>query len=485
MSSILDISKSLPSLPNVSGADRLSTSMLPALVLLSLLFVILTKGLYNVYFHPLSKIPGPFLSAFTELVYLWYWVRGDLVKHLCSLHQKYGKTVRIGPNRLSFIDAEVWKDIYGYKVGGNKKAAIMKDPQMYGPESNGRFSILAKFDDTEHKALRKVFQPGFSDRALRAQEPMIRGHVDKLVRNIYELINHDKDIPLNFVRMFNCITFDIIGELAFGESMGLLDDGKMYGWVESIDGALFLGPYLSLFPWLMKLAMLILPGRLLESQAENIRYASNAVDKRLAKGKVTEKPDFWSLVLNSKDSEVLDHEDMKANANLFMAAGSETTATSLSGLMYNLLSHPDKLEKLLKEIRSSFSSEADHTIENIQKLKYLAACFDESMRLYPATPLSIPRLVVNGGGEVNGQFVPDQVVKTPPINPKTALTSLKTRVAISTFAAYHSPHNFKDPEDFVPERWLPSDPLYAKYADDRRDVFQPFSYGPRNCIGKK
>ena len=46
--------------------------------------------------------------------------------------------------------------------------------------------------------------------------------------------------------------------------------------------------------------------------------------------------------------------------------------------------------------------------------------------------------------------------------------------------------NFHAPERFLPERWLPearTDPA-SPFFLDKRDVVQPFSAGPRNCIGR-
>lgn len=49
------------------------------------------------------------------------------------------------------------------------------------------------------------------------------------------------------------------------------------------------------------------------------------------------------------------------------------------------------------------------------------------------------------------------------------------------YAAYRSRRNFKDPDAYIPDRWL-GDP---RFATDERDVFHPFSFGHRNCIGKR
>lgn len=61
----------------------------------------------------------------------------------------------------------------------------------------------------------------------------------------------------------------------------------------------------------------------------------------------------------------------------------------------------------------------------------------------------------------------------------------QTVVTYSTWAASQSSSNFYQPADFLPERWLesanyPSSP----FASDKRDAFQPFGMGPRNCLGQ-
>jgi cytochrome P450 len=50
------------------------------------------------------------------------------------------------------------------------------------------------------------------------------------------------------------------------------------------------------------------------------------------------------------------------------------------------------------------------------------------------------------------------------------------------YVTYTSKRNFKDPLEYVPERWIPSN---ERYASDRKEALQPFSKGSRDCLGKK
>ena len=149
---------------------------------------------------------------------------------------------------------------------------------------------------------------------------------------------------------------------------------------------------------------------------------------------------------------------------VLMLAGSETTATLLSGVTYQLLKNPDVMKKLVAEIRSSFTKSDEITIASVSNLTYQLAVLEEALRIMPPVATALVRLVPEGPGEVvGGHFVPGG-----------------TKVGIPSWAACHSPLNFRDPDSFIPERWLGD----ARFAEDRREASQPFSIGPRGCIGR-
>jgi hypothetical protein len=77
-----------------------------------------------------------------------------------------------------------------------------------------------------HSQVRKVFTSAFGDKALKLQEPLIFNYVDKLRRNIDKAVVADSEIHLNAVKLYNCTTFDIMGDLTFGEPLGMLDTGE-------------------------------------------------------------------------------------------------------------------------------------------------------------------------------------------------------------------------------------------------------------------
>lgn len=117
----------------------------------------------------------------------------------------------------------------------------------------------------------------------------------------------------------------------------------------------------------------------------------------------------------------------------------------------------------MDEVRSAFTSESDINFVEANKLKYMLACLDEAMRMYPPVPGTFPRDVPIGGDQIGDTFIPENAI-----------------VGVTQFATYHSADNFYLPDEFIPERWLDDE----RFVNDNKAAFQPFSVGPRNCVGR-
>jgi cytochrome P450 len=98
---------------------------------------------------------------------------------------------------------------------------------------------------------------------------------------------------------------------------------------------------------------------------------------------------------------------------ILLLAGSETTATLLSAVTFHLLKNPSAMQKLKTEIRTSFTTEDEITQISVNKLKYQLAVLDEALRIHAPTPGGFPRIVPDGGREIDGQWVPGGVSQPP------------------------------------------------------------------------
>lgn len=157
------------------------------------------------------------------------------------------------------------------------------------------------------------------------------------------------------------------------------------------------------------------------------------------------------------------HDEIKATSATIVIAGSETSATLLGGAIYYLLKNPEWNSKLQQEVRATFTDESQITFASTSQLKILNAIIYETFRVYPPVPIALPRVTPKEGAVVLGTYIPPDIT-----------------IGIPHYAAYRSSRNFKNSEKYAPERFLGD----KEYAEDKRSVIQPFSVGPRNCIGQ-
>ncbi|KAL9597718.1 MAG: hypothetical protein Q9219_004975 [cf. Caloplaca sp. 3 TL-2023] len=386
--------------------------------------------------------------------------QGDLVRRIAEIHSKYGQTVRVAPNELSFINPAACLDIYGAR---GAQPNFPKNAVWVG-KSVPKASGILNADDGDHARIRKVWGHAFTDRALKSQEPMLQHYVGIFIDQLRALPRHQ---DVDIVQWLNFLTFDLTADLAFGESFACLEGSSLHPWIMTIfshfKSATLLAS-IQFYPYLYDLLIWFLPASVLKKQQEHFGFAKDKVSRRLNLEK--ERPDFLQHVLeHSRDQDALTPTEIERTAATMIVAGSETTGTLLSAIISYLIKNPQVMKELVDEICSAYKSEDEMTASSLAKLQYLDAVIRETLRIAPPVPAGMSRVVPTGGARVCGEWLPEQ-----------------TFVSYPQFAACRSPLNFSDSHSFAPSRWLPSAPTSQIL---KREALQPFSMGPRNCIGQR
>lgn len=338
-------------------------------------------------------------------------LKGEHHLYIQSLHQKYGDVVRVNPDELAYT-ADVWRDIYGHRSAG--KESFEKDPGFFGPDLIGHNGLIRARGDANHARIRKVFSNAFSDRTLKDQQPILQQYVDQLVGNIHTVVNQDTKAEIPISDLYNFTTFDVMGDLTFGEPLGLLANSKYTEWVAAIFGStklVIMGRILRWYPLFNDALQFLLPKETKEKRNRQVKHTLERIDKRLARGE-SDRPDIWTCVMKNKELDRITLPEMQSSASTFMIAGTETTATLLSGLTFLLLKNPDVYAKLVHEIRSSFATADEINMNALARLEYMHACLEEALRVYPPVPVGMPRVVPARGAIVAGKPVPGGVSRT-------------------------------------------------------------------------
>ncbi|CAN8104568.1 unnamed protein product [Discula destructiva] len=425
--------------------------------------------IYNLFFHPLRQYPGPLLYRASRLPRAFRILLGKWPRELVELTEKYGSVVRVAPTMLVYTDADAWKDIMGPQNGASVKGDEFGKELFFYRSRVVRPNILSETREN-HALLRRQLSHGFSDKSLRAQEGVIKGYVDLFIQGLREEYAPNASsakgsvnkLAVDLRHWFNYVTFDIIGDLALGEPFGCLEKGETGPLIAHLEAGLASARFTYFAKEMgLKWLLILFAFRVAKLRQTLGKQMFAVLQRRMELDH--ERPDLIHGMIKEKGDRKSSLDRLHTNAPLLIIAGSETTATLLTGTTYLLLKNPETFQKLKDEIRSAFRSEDEITFASVEHLPYMLAVFKESLRYYPPVAGEMPRVVPTGGATVAGRFVP-----------------AGTTVAPVQYAMNHAPSNFQDSYDFRPERFLQPE----NFPHDNFDVLQPFSYGPRNCIGK-
>ncbi|KAE8354975.1 cytochrome P450 [Aspergillus coremiiformis] len=420
-------------------------------------------AIYNVFFHPLRGYPGPKRYAASQLVNVYHIVKGDGCKRTAELHEQYGEVVRVGPNELSYISPSANRTIYG---GRPRADEVFEKNPIANLQGTREVQNIFFAPHEPHARYKKLMGPAFSDLAVREQEPMIQQFVTQLV----DSLRTTRDPPTRYyptadrivdlAAWYNLIIFDILSCLAFGQPIGGLEQAAYHPWVSAILKAIVNSTFIEaahrLWPYHRLFERFVIPQEMKDDYASHLSFTAKSLAERQTRDHLG-RADFASFILKG-----MSEEELFDNINIVVTAGGETTAATLTAATYYLTHNPRCYERLVTEIRETFSTQEDITLVALNELKYLSAVIKETLRIHPAVAIGLHRLTPKQGKVIDGKWVPGG-----------------TWVSVANLAACRTPRYWKHPDQFVPERWLAD----GGYAEDNHSASTPFSIGVRGCIG--
>ncbi|KLO11363.1 high nitrogen upregulated cytochrome P450 monooxygenase 2 [Schizopora paradoxa] len=483
-----------PSISTVFYHQTIHSLWLSALASFTSFYLILISSIiaYRLSpMHPLYRYPGPLAAKVSKFWMVRVLRTGKMNEYVKSLHDRYGRYVRIGPNEISCIDTDALPDMFG--PSGMPKGPVWdgrSDPEKTTP-------LIGLHDLHEHARQRKVWNRAFSTASIKDYEPVITKRVLQLADALEEsskplLGDTSERRAVDISEWFGLFAFDFMGDMAFGGGFEFMRDGDKDQIWELMAARVKDVAFLSHVPWATRL-LLKFPS--VTGGVNKFRkFTEELARKRKEVGSSSDIKDLFYHLTNEdgiqKDPPSL--ESILVSGELAVIAGSDTTANTLSGVFYYLLMNPLEFKRLREEVDREFPrDEGEDAVDAARlasRMPVLNAVINETLRLQPAVMTYTQRAPAKGSGghRLGERFIIEGTAVVAPI-----------------YAIHRDPSNFSPfPEEFHPDRWLnkPSQPASEFSAPSSQpdisfsdlalkwhtntSAFMPFSTGPANCAGK-
>ena len=174
------------------------------------------------------------------------------------------------------------------------------------------------------------------------------------------------------------------------------------------------------------------------------------------------------LQAKTPDGDTIGFEDVKTETLAVLIATFDTTAALICAFVNHIIENPVVMSKLVSEIQEcqvqGRITSPVVSFDETEGMPYFMACVNETLRASPSTPVTLPRIVSDGGLILNHSFIPPG-----------------TEVGANPYVINRDHTVFgTDADEFKPERWL-EDPERAK---NMHKWLFTWGWGPRDCVGR-
>ncbi|KAJ5731917.1 hypothetical protein N7493_003398 [Penicillium malachiteum] len=412
--------------------------------LLAVMGGLVSKWIYRLYIHPLSKVPGPKIAAFTSLWLAYHTYIGDECTVVFKLHRKYGSVLRVGPNEVDISNADAIEPIYITHGGFPKASAYSKF------DIDGHNTIFSTLTLAERTTRAKSVAPLFSTASLRQSEPLLSQVSNDFATRVRNEARTGK--PVDVLNLSRCLAIDSVTSYLFQNRYGALGEtSKNMSASPFVDAFVGVGAFFNLIPGRINNLLMSIHGSIISSEASVKafgmidRFTSNVI--RTA----APKSGSYQSRLLEKQTSVQSQIEVKD----ITFAGTDSTAMNTATILWYLAKYPEIYDRLHEEVQN-----AVFRGENPTECAYLRATVKEGLRLSWTNPIRLPRTVPAMGWNYRDYFFP-----------------AGTNVGIAAFQLHQNESVFLDPLRFSPERWLVP-------TQDMLDHFFAFGKGTRSCIAQ-
>ena len=401
----------------------------------------------------------------------------------------FGNTFQVKPPRIH-RDVEAWAAEFGplfrMQLGRRQQlviadhellSAVMRDrpdgfrrsplTSIIGAEMGlpqGLFS--AEGDDWRRQ--RRMVMASFAPGHVRGYFPSLVKVTLRLRGRWQKAVRAGQAIPLQADLMR--FTVDAIAGLAFGKDINTLESGEdvIQRHLDKVLPAIF-RRVLSLVPYWrwFKLAsdreldasVAAIRVTLLEFIAQARQLLHDEPSRREQPSNLLEA----MIVAADLPDSGLGDAQVAGNVLTMLLAGEDTTANTLAWMIHLLQRHPAALQRLQHEVRTLAPDPAAYRFEQMERLLYLEACANETMRLKPVAPF------------IALQALRDTTVGDVAVPAGTQIWGVLRHDSVGD-------RLFPRPQAFEPERWLEgAEPPLGAAA---KRAAMPFGSGPRMCPGR-
>ena len=379
-----------------------------------------------------------------------------------SLHDKYGSVVRVGTNEVSVSDWTAYRLIYGQKTS-SKRPLFYEATKLAGHDNV--FTFISK---QAHSARRKLQNPAYSLQAVLNNESFIAEKADILIKRMINASDGSKvtEATADVFKYNGLFSLEVILKCAYNRNYGESPEGEALKLLRNMDSSAVGIQIQAALPWLSRSIAKYLPGIAGTSfqswdvwQEMTTALVEKFQHEELAADTIRQKFMITPMIVNEDSflGRKITQEELIEEMMALTFAGSGTTSSTLTYLMYSLARDTKTQERLREELYESGES-----FNELKDLPILNAVIKETMRLYPTIISTLPRVL-------DQSVVVDKVVL-----PKGTVAGMQN------YVHHRDAKLFPSPDEFLPDRWLKD----GEHVKDMNNAITPFSLGPRNCIGQ-